>query len=185
MITGEERLREFLTDLYFGVVFYEGRPSAMQVQRTDALKRELADVVAEFDAWTAQGARRHQRGADVEGPAEDRAAAARGVGEGGRGGRRAERTGRASRGTEASSGTDSGADVLAVANMSGRPHRIRTTVPFGPTPQPARGPANAAALSGVSSMRVHVRPRSVLRAEPVGPTATSSPLVSGTRRTAE
>jgi len=54
MITGEERLREFLTDLYFGVVFYEGRPSAMQVQRTDALKRELADVVAEFDAWTGR-----------------------------------------------------------------------------------------------------------------------------------
>jgi len=54
MITGEERLREFLTDLYFGVVFYEGRPSAMQVQRTDALKRELADVVAEFDAWTGK-----------------------------------------------------------------------------------------------------------------------------------
>jgi len=54
MITGEERLREFLTELYFGVVFYEGRPSAMQVQRTDALKRELADVVAEFDAWTGK-----------------------------------------------------------------------------------------------------------------------------------
>jgi hypothetical protein len=54
MITGEERLREFLTDLYFGVVFYEGRPTAMQTMRADALKRELGDVVAELDAWTGK-----------------------------------------------------------------------------------------------------------------------------------
>src|SRR4029453_10211194 len=54
MITGEERLREYLTDLYSSVVSYEGRPSATQVQRTDALARELADVVKEFDAWTAK-----------------------------------------------------------------------------------------------------------------------------------
>jgi hypothetical protein len=54
MITGEERLREYLTDLYTGVMFYEGRPSAAQVQRADALKRELADVVAEFDGWTGK-----------------------------------------------------------------------------------------------------------------------------------
>ncbi|HEX4438480.1 MAG TPA: hypothetical protein VH854_00325, partial [Thermoanaerobaculia bacterium] len=51
---GEERLREFLTDLYTGVMFYEGRPSATQVQRADSLKRELADVVAELDGWTAK-----------------------------------------------------------------------------------------------------------------------------------
>ena len=54
MITGEERLREYLTDLYGNVVSYEGRPSATQVQRTDALGRELAAVVQEFDAWTAK-----------------------------------------------------------------------------------------------------------------------------------
>ena len=54
MITGEERLREYLTDLYGNVIFYEGRPSATQVQRTDALARELAAVVKEFDAWTAK-----------------------------------------------------------------------------------------------------------------------------------
>jgi hypothetical protein len=54
MITGEERLREYLTDLYSSVVQYEGRPSATQVQRTDALARELADVVKEFDAWAAK-----------------------------------------------------------------------------------------------------------------------------------
>ena len=53
-ITGEERLREYLTDLYDNVVFYEGRPSQTQVERTEALKRELADVVAEFDAWTTK-----------------------------------------------------------------------------------------------------------------------------------
>jgi hypothetical protein len=53
MITGEERLRENLTDLYGAIVFYEGRPSQMQVDRTDAIARELADVVVAFDAWSA------------------------------------------------------------------------------------------------------------------------------------
>jgi hypothetical protein len=51
MITGEERLREFLTDLYGNVNFYEGRPSQTQMERSDALARELADVVKNFDAW--------------------------------------------------------------------------------------------------------------------------------------
>jgi hypothetical protein len=54
MITGEERLRENLTDLYGAVVFYDGRPSQMQVDRTDAIGRELADIVAAFDAWSAR-----------------------------------------------------------------------------------------------------------------------------------
>ena len=54
MITGEERLRENLTDLYGNVVFYDGRPSQTQVERTDALARQLADVVKDFDAWTAK-----------------------------------------------------------------------------------------------------------------------------------
>jgi len=53
-ITGEERLRENLTDLYGWVVGYEGRPSAMQVERTDVLARELVDVVRDFDAWLAK-----------------------------------------------------------------------------------------------------------------------------------
>ena len=53
-ITGEERLREFLTELYASVNFYEGRPAQTQIERTDTLARELADVVAEFDAWTAK-----------------------------------------------------------------------------------------------------------------------------------
>jgi hypothetical protein len=54
MITGEERLRENLADLYGNVVGYEGRPSQTQVQRTEAIGRELADVVRQFDAWTAR-----------------------------------------------------------------------------------------------------------------------------------
>jgi photosystem II stability/assembly factor-like uncharacterized protein len=53
-ITGEERLREFLTELYGNVVGYEGRPSQTHVQRADALARELADVVQAFDAWMAK-----------------------------------------------------------------------------------------------------------------------------------
>ena len=53
-ITGEERLREYLVDLYDGVTFYEGRPSQTQVERSEALRHELADVVADFEAWTAK-----------------------------------------------------------------------------------------------------------------------------------
>ena len=52
MITGEERLRENLADLYgAAAVFYEGRPSQMQIERTDAIARELGDVRHDFDAW--------------------------------------------------------------------------------------------------------------------------------------
>jgi photosystem II stability/assembly factor-like uncharacterized protein len=54
MITGEERLRENLGDLYGGVLFYEGRPSQMQIDRAAALARELGDVGAQFDAWAAK-----------------------------------------------------------------------------------------------------------------------------------
>ena len=54
MITGEERLRENLADLYGNVVFYDGRPSQTQVERTDAIARELADVAKDFDAWAAK-----------------------------------------------------------------------------------------------------------------------------------
>jgi hypothetical protein len=54
MITGEERLREFLAELYGSVVGYEGRPTDSQVQRGEALGRELADVTREFDQWTTR-----------------------------------------------------------------------------------------------------------------------------------
>ena len=53
-ITGEERLRENLADLYGNVINYEGRPAQTQVERTDAIGRELADVVRDFDAWLAK-----------------------------------------------------------------------------------------------------------------------------------
>jgi photosystem II stability/assembly factor-like uncharacterized protein len=53
-ITGEERLREYLTELYGNVVFYEGRPPQTQVERADALARELADVAKDFDDWAAR-----------------------------------------------------------------------------------------------------------------------------------
>ena len=54
MITGEERLRENLTDLYGAIIFYDGKPSQMQIDRTDAIGRELADIVASFDAWSTK-----------------------------------------------------------------------------------------------------------------------------------
>ncbi|HYS52384.1 MAG TPA: sialidase [Thermoanaerobaculia bacterium] len=54
MITGEERLRENLGDLYSSVIFYQGRPTQMQQMRTDALTRELDDVVKDFDAWSTK-----------------------------------------------------------------------------------------------------------------------------------
>ena len=50
-ITGEERLRENLADLYGNVNNYEGRPSETQIERADAIGRELADVVTNFDSW--------------------------------------------------------------------------------------------------------------------------------------
>jgi hypothetical protein len=53
-ITGEERLRENLADLYGNVNNYEGRPSQTQVARADAIARELADVVKNFDDWLAK-----------------------------------------------------------------------------------------------------------------------------------
>jgi hypothetical protein len=44
-ITGEERLREFLTEVYGDVNSYNGPPTAAQVDRTDVLGRELEDVI--------------------------------------------------------------------------------------------------------------------------------------------
>jgi photosystem II stability/assembly factor-like uncharacterized protein len=54
MITGEERLRENLTDLYGNIVFYDGGPSQTQSERADVLARELGDVARDFEAWAAQ-----------------------------------------------------------------------------------------------------------------------------------
>jgi hypothetical protein len=51
MITGEERLRENLVELYGSVVGYEGRPSQAQLNRTAAIGRELGDVSRQFNLW--------------------------------------------------------------------------------------------------------------------------------------
>jgi len=48
MITGEERLREHLGNLYGDVNGYEGRPTNSQVARADVLAHELEDVIREF-----------------------------------------------------------------------------------------------------------------------------------------
>ena len=53
-ITGEERLRENLTELYGSVVGYEGRPSETQVTRTGAIAREMGDVSRAFDIWLSK-----------------------------------------------------------------------------------------------------------------------------------
>jgi hypothetical protein len=53
-ITGEERLRENLADLYGNVNNYEGRPSQTQVERAEAIARELGDIVKSFDDWLAK-----------------------------------------------------------------------------------------------------------------------------------
>jgi len=52
MITGEERLREFLAGLYGDVTSYEGKPTDSQTARADALARELEDVIREFTVLT-------------------------------------------------------------------------------------------------------------------------------------
>ncbi len=54
MITGEERLREYLGRLYGDVNGYDGRPTDAQVERAGALGRELEDVIGEFRALTTQ-----------------------------------------------------------------------------------------------------------------------------------
>jgi len=54
MITGEERLREYLTGVYGDVTFYEGRPTDSQVARAGALEHELADVIRKFQAVTGR-----------------------------------------------------------------------------------------------------------------------------------
>ena len=53
-ITGEERLRENLADLYGNVNGYDGRPSQTQLERTEAIGRELGNIVRDYDAWVAR-----------------------------------------------------------------------------------------------------------------------------------
>ncbi|MGN6789701.1 MAG: VPS10 domain-containing protein [Rhodanobacteraceae bacterium] len=49
-ITGEERLREYLDDVYGAINGYEGAPTDYQLARVDVIARELGDTAKEFDA---------------------------------------------------------------------------------------------------------------------------------------
>jgi hypothetical protein len=50
MITGEERIRELLGQLYGAVMSYDGKPTDYQMARTESLGHELQDVIDEFQA---------------------------------------------------------------------------------------------------------------------------------------
>jgi photosystem II stability/assembly factor-like uncharacterized protein len=52
MITGEERIREHLGQLYGAIDNYEGRPTDYQAARTDSLGHELQDVIDDFQKLT-------------------------------------------------------------------------------------------------------------------------------------
>ena len=51
-ITGEQRIREYLGELYGDVDGYEGRPADYQVAREDSLAHELEDVINDFKKLT-------------------------------------------------------------------------------------------------------------------------------------
>ncbi len=52
MITGEERIRELLGQLYGAVTGYDGKPTDYQVARTGSLGHELQDVIDDFQKLT-------------------------------------------------------------------------------------------------------------------------------------
>ncbi len=54
MVTGEERIRELLGQLYGAVNGYEGRPTDYQAARSDSLAHELEDVIGDFQKLTQQ-----------------------------------------------------------------------------------------------------------------------------------
>jgi photosystem II stability/assembly factor-like uncharacterized protein len=56
-ITGEERIREQLDDLYGALDRWEGRPAKYKVERIDVLRRELGDVEKTVDAIVNKDAR--------------------------------------------------------------------------------------------------------------------------------
>ena len=53
-VTGEERIREKTAQIYGALVSWEGRPADYQAARIDSLKRELDDVMKEFDTFVAK-----------------------------------------------------------------------------------------------------------------------------------
>jgi hypothetical protein len=52
MITGEERIRELLGQLYYAVIGYDGRPADYEVARAESLGHELQDVIDDFQKLT-------------------------------------------------------------------------------------------------------------------------------------
>jgi photosystem II stability/assembly factor-like uncharacterized protein len=52
MVTGEERIREHLGQLYGAIDSYEGRPTDYQATRSDSLGHELQDVIDDFQKVT-------------------------------------------------------------------------------------------------------------------------------------
>jgi hypothetical protein len=53
-ITGEERIREHLDNLYGALQGWEGRPAPYKVERIEVLRRELSDVGKEFEGIATQ-----------------------------------------------------------------------------------------------------------------------------------
>ena len=56
-ITGEERIREHLDQLYGALNGWEGRPAKYQLDAIDALRRELGDATAAVDLIVGKDAR--------------------------------------------------------------------------------------------------------------------------------
>ena len=54
MITGEERIREHLGQLYGAVSAWDGKPTDYQAARTESLGHELQDVIDDFQKKTQQ-----------------------------------------------------------------------------------------------------------------------------------
>ena len=52
MITGEERIREHIGQLYGAINSYDGKPTDYQVARTESLAHELQDVIDDFQKQT-------------------------------------------------------------------------------------------------------------------------------------
>jgi photosystem II stability/assembly factor-like uncharacterized protein len=48
-ITGEEKIRDKLSDLYAGVIFYEGKPTDSQADRLKGLKQEIQNARVRFN----------------------------------------------------------------------------------------------------------------------------------------
>ena len=49
-VTGEERIRELMANLYGNVSGYEGRPTQTQIDRAAALEKELSAVINDYDS---------------------------------------------------------------------------------------------------------------------------------------